>query len=211
MLRWPPYDGDNEEEVVMQTRTWVLTAGVAALLGEAVALWAPGWAIGVVSGAAIFLIAGSLLTFLNETAADAAGEYGERRHFGQKFSASLPWKINQPRQGAAYDVAAVLAAELSDLIPQDSDIAAGADRLRTLVEQAPQPFERVDPDIVHVIQQITEEARSRFPQTLPVPARPTQRLLDHALDELGGVVNRLRPSAQTTPKHTPPANGQAIR
>lgn len=51
-MRNPPYDGDSEEWVVMQTRTWVLAAGVAALLGEAVALWAPGWVIGMVSGAA---------------------------------------------------------------------------------------------------------------------------------------------------------------
>lgn len=195
----------------MQTRTWALAAGVAALLGEAAALWAPAWVIGVVSGAAVLLIAGSLLTYLNRTAADAAGEYGERRQFGQTFSASLPWKINQPRLGAAYDVAVVLAAELSDLIPQDADIAAGAARLRTLVEQAPRPVERVDPDIVHVIQQITEEARGRFPQTLPVPARPTERLFDRSLDELGGVVKRLRPSAQTTPKRIPPVNGQTIR
>jgi hypothetical protein len=57
----------------------VLAGGTAALLGEAVALWAPGWAIGVVSGAAIFLIAGSFLTVLNKP---AAGEYGERRRFG---------------------------------------------------------------------------------------------------------------------------------
>jgi hypothetical protein len=139
MMWWPPYDGDNEEGVVMPTRTRLLAAGAATLLGEAAALWAPSWAIGVVSGAAIFLIAGSLRTLLNKTAADAAGEYGERRRFGQTFSASLPWKINQPRLGAAYDVAVVLAAELSDLIPQDADIAAGANRLRTIVEQAPKP------------------------------------------------------------------------
>ena len=86
----PPYDGGNEEGVAIQTRTWVPAAGAAALLGGAVALWAPIWTIGVVSGAAIVLIAGSLLTLLDKTAAAAAGEYGERRQFGQTFSAPLP-------------------------------------------------------------------------------------------------------------------------
>lgn len=55
----------------------------------------------------------------------------------------------------------MLASELSDLIPQDADIAVGADRLRTLVEQAQRPIERVDPGIVHLIQQITEQAAPR--------------------------------------------------
>jgi hypothetical protein len=148
---------------------------------------------------------------LSKTAANSADEYGERRQFGRTFAASPPWQTNQPRLGAAYDVAVVVAAQLSDLIPQDADIAAGADRLRTLVEQAPRPVECVDPGIVHVIQQITEEVRGRLPQTLPVPGRPTERLLHHAPDELGGVLTRLRPSAQATPKPTPPANSQTAR
>lgn len=195
----------------MQTRTWMLAAGVATLLSEAVAIWAPAWAIGAVSGAAILLIAGSLLALFHKTAGDAAGEYGERRQLGQTFSASLPWKINQPRLCASYDVAAALASELSDLIPQDTDIAADADRLRTLVAQAQQPFQRIDPGMVHLVQQITEKARSRFPQTLPVPAQPTERLLGHALDELGDVVNRLRPTKQTTPKRTPPTSDRTAK
>jgi hypothetical protein len=119
----------------------------------------------VVSGAAIVLIASSLLTLSNKTAAAAAGEYGERRQFGQRLSASLPWKINQPRLGAAYNVAVVLAAELSDLIPQDADTAARADRLRTLVEQSPNPSSASIPT--------SSTSSSRSPN---VPAAASRRL-----------------------------------
>lgn len=182
----------------MTARVWAILVGSAALLGEAVAIWGPVWATAVLASAATVLIVGSLVRVLLRAMDTPVAQFADRRAFDQTLFDALPWRTNQPRLAALYSVAVSLASELSTLMPAEKELATQADQVRAASEHAGQQLDRVSPDVIRTVQQITENARSRFPLTVPEPTRPSERLLGDAVDQLGAVVQQLRSRSQTT-------------